>query len=349
MGYLLQGKWVEGDFSTVAKDVIPSQFKGKLTRDGSSGFPPTPGRYCVYISHACPFAHRVAITLVLKRLQTSIPIIISNPVMSSEGWRFGDGYPGSTSDFINGFTHLHQAYTASIPDFTGKVTVPTLWDTLTKQVVSNESAEIIEMINEAFDEPGSPDLYPRELRSEVDSVNKEIYEKINTGVYKVGMTKNQEEYETNVKALFRCLDWVEERLNTRRYLVGETFTVADIRLFTTLVRFDPVYFVLFKCCLRPISSYANIINYLRDICQLPGVASTLDMSHIMPGYFCGLVSLNPYGIVPIGPVQDLTLPHNRHRLPGGLLIRNKQQNDSLGYFSTLAEAVFSYLLIALDH
>ena len=349
MGFLSEGKWVDDDLSGLLKEGRlnrpVTQFRGRITKDGSSGFPAASGRYCLYVSYACPWAHRTLITRALKRLETAIPVYVVSPVMLKDGWTF-EPYPGSTSDPINNCQCLHQVYTASKSDYTGRVSVPVLWDTLTKQIVSNESSEIIEMLNEAYDSPLTPDLYPIEMRPEIDAINAEIYDKVNNGVYKVGFSRVQEDHEANARALFRCLDWIEERLNTRRYLMGETFTLADVRLFTTLVRFDPVYLVHFKCSLRPISSYVNLSNYLRDVYQIPGIAETVNMDHIKTHYYRSHRSINPSGLVPIGPTPDLTLPHDRNRLPGGFKLPT--QVDSQAYRLMVAETLLLTFLAFLS-
>jgi putative glutathione S-transferase len=267
--------------------------------------------------------------------------------MLKEGWTFED-YPGSTPDTVNGFHCLHELYTASIPDYTGRVSVPVLWDTITHQIVSNESADIILMFNDVFDSPSTPDLYPETLRTDIEAINLEVYDKVNNGVYKVGLARRQDAHEESARALFKCLDWLEDRLGRQRYLVGDTFTTADIRLFTTLVRFDPVYFVHFKCSLRLLSSYHNLSNYLREIYQMPGVAVTVNMDHIKAHYYRSHLAINPFGIVPIGPVPDLTLPHDRNRLPGGLKVRRVAGTRGQGNIWAVAEVLITPLLAWLS-
>ena len=349
MGFLSEGKWVNDDISTWMKDGRmvrpPTQFRGLLSKDGSSGFPAVPGRYHLYVSYACPWAHRTLITRALKRLEAAISITVVSPLMLKEGWTFED-YPGSTPDTLNGCRYLYELYTKSKPDYTGRVTVPVLWDTLTGQIVSNESSEILLNLNEVFDSPDTPDLYPVALRPEIDAINREVYDKVNNGVYKTGFARVQEAHEESARALFQCLDWLEERLGRQRYLVGDTFTAADIRLFTTLVRFDPVYFVHFKCSLRLLSSYHNLSNYLREIYQMPGIAATVNMDHIKTHYYRSHLAINPFGIVPIGPVRDLTLPHDRNRLPGELKMRGVARGQ--GNIWTVAEVLITPLLAWLS-
>jgi putative glutathione S-transferase len=267
--------------------------------------------------------------------------------MLKGGWSFED-YPGSTPDTLNGCHYLHELYTKSKPDYSGRVTVPVLWDTLTGQIVSNESSEILLNLNEVFDSPETPDLYPVALRTEIDAINQKVYDKVNNGVYKTGFARVQEAHEECARALFQCLDWLEERLGRQRYLVGDTFTAADIRLFTTLVRFDPVYFVHFKCSLRLLSSYRNLSNYLREIYQMPGVAATVNMDHIKAHYYRSHLNINPFGIVPIGPVPDLTLPHDRNRLPGGLKVRRVAGTRGQGNIWAVAEVLITPLLAWLS-
>ena len=351
MGFLKEGKWVDDDLSGLLKEGRlarpPTQFRNKITKDGSSGFPAVPGRYRLYVSYACPWAHRTLITRTLKQLEAAIPILIVSPLMLKQGWTFED-FPGSTPDTANGFHYLHQVYTTTMSDYTGRVSVPVLWDTVTRQIVNNESAEIILMMNEAFDLQGTPDLYPEALREEIEAVNGEVYDKVNNGVYKTGLARVQDGHEESARALFQCLDWLEERLGRQKYLVGDTFTSADIRLFTTLVRFDPVYFVHFKCSLRLLSSYHNLSNYLRDIYQMPGVAATVNMDHIKTHYYRSHLAINPFGLVPIGPVPDLTLPHDRNRLPERQISRKLPENSKQGFILVVAETLITTLLASLS-
>lgn len=351
MGILAEGKWVDDDLSILLKDGRlqrpETKFRARITKDGSSGFPAEAGRYCLYVSYACPWAHRTLITRVLKHLEASISVIVVSPLMLKDGWTF-DAYPCSTPDTINGFRYLHELYTASNPTYTGRVTVPVLWDTRTHQIVSNESSDIILMLNEAFDSLDTPDLYPPQFQADIDTINQEIYDKVNNGVYKAGFAMNQEAYEESVRPLFACLDWLEERLSTRRYLLGETFTVADIRLFVTLVRFDPVYLVHFKCSLRPIASYHHLSNYLREIYQLPGIAETVNFDHIRAHYYYSHLLINPFRLIPVGPVADLKGSHDRNRLAGGFFMRKEANSSSIEYILAATEAVFYSLLAVLS-
>ena len=252
-------------------------------------------------------------------------------------------YPGSTPDQVSGFQYLRDVYTAGKADFTGRVTVPVLWDTVTEQIVNNESYEIALMLNEAFHSPDTVDLYPVELREEIETINEDVYNNLNNGVYKTGFAVQQADYETNAHAVFACLDRLESRLSTQRYLVGNVFTIADVRLFVTLLRFDPVYFVHFKCSQRLISSYPHLSNYLRDVYQTPGVSDTVNMDHIRTHYFRSHVRLNPFTIVPIGPIPDLGQPHDRHRFGTVATRRSK----SSGKVEALAEVVATFALAVL--
>ena len=291
-----------------------SAFSDRVTADGSSGFPAEAGRYHLYVSLACPWAHRTIIVRKLKGLETAIGLSVVDPLRDERGWRFGPDFPDPLG---HGWDYLAQAYAATDPSFDGRVTVPALWDTKTGRVVNNESAEILVMLNrewDAFAENAGLDLYPAELRPGIDELNAWVYDEINNGVYKSGFAASQEAYETAVRPLFAALERADERLATRRYLFGNELTLADWRLFTTLVRFDAVYAGHFKCNLRRIADFANLSGYLRDLYQQPGVAATVDFDHIKRHYYMTHGAINPTQIVPAGPILELDRPHGREHL-----------------------------------
>jgi putative glutathione S-transferase len=316
MGLLVDGVWQDTWYDTRATGGrfvrAESQFRNHVTADGSSGFGPEAKRYHLYVSLACPWAHRTLIFRALKRLEGVISLSVVDPFWGERGWAFGDT-PGAIPDTVNGATALSEIYVKARPDYTGRVTVPVLWDKLTGTIVNNESSEIIRMFNGAFDAFGdaSQDFYPAPLRDEIDALNAVIYETVNNGVYRAGFATRQEAHDEAVDALFATLDELEARLGRERYLVGGRITEADWRLFTTLVRFDPVYHGHFKCNLRRLVDYPNLWAYVRELYQLPGVAETVNMSHIKTHYYGSHTSLNPTGIVPKGPVVDFTEPHGR--------------------------------------
>jgi len=323
MGLLVEGKWVDQWYDTkstggrfVRKD---SAFRNWITADGSAGptgeggFKAEPGRYHLYVSLACPWAHRALIFRALKGLQAMIDVSVVSPFMRDQGWTFHNDFPGVVADPLHGAEFAHQVYSKADPTYTGRVTVPILWDKQTGRIVSNESSEIIRMFNSAFDGVGATpgDFYPADLRAEIDAVNAPIYNTVNNGVYKSGFATSQEAYEEAVTALFATLDDLEERLSGRRYLAGDRITEADWRLFTTLVRFDPVYVGHFKCNIRRIVDYPNLWAYTRELYQVPGVAETVNMDHIKTHYYASHETVNPTGIVPVGPTLDFTEPHGR--------------------------------------
>jgi glutathionyl-hydroquinone reductase len=317
MGHLENGVWREGrETRTVNGEFVrrDSQFRARVTADGSSEFPAEPGRYHLYVSTACPWAHRTLIFRKLKRLEDAISISVVDPVVVDQGWAFGTG-AGCVPDTVHGFSQLHQVYSKAKPDYTGRVSVPVLWDKKRGTIVNNESSDIIRMLNSEFEAfAGSHDeFYPQRLRPEIDAVNKVVYESINNGVYRCGFATTQDAYERAFNALFAALDEMEARLDRSRYLAGDRITEADWRLFPTLVRFDAVYFGHFKCNRRRIEDYPNLSNYLRDLYQVPGVAETVDMDHIKRHYYASHRHINPTGIVPKGPVLDFSAPHNRAR------------------------------------
>ncbi|AJG18153.1 glutathione S-transferase family protein [Cupriavidus basilensis] len=325
MGLLVNGKWQDRWYDTastggrfVRKDAA---FRNWVTSDGAAGpsgtggFKAEAGRYHLYVSLACPWAHRTLIMRALKGLEGMISVSTVHWLMLGEGWTFAEG-PGVVPDTVNGARLLHQVYTGADPDYTGRVTVPVLWDKQRGTIVSNESSEIIRMFNTAFDDVGakSGDYYPAALRAEIDEVNARVYDTLNNGVYKSGFATTQGAYEEAVTPLFDTLDWLEARLATRRFLLGDQITEADIRLFTTLVRFDAVYVGHFKCNLRRIADYPNLSGFTRDIYQLPGIAATVNIDHIKRHYYESHRSINPSGVVPAGPVLDFAAPPERARL-----------------------------------
>ncbi len=283
-----------------------SAFRQAVTVDGSSGFPAEAGRYHLYVSLACPWAHRTIIVRRLKRLEDAVSLSVVDPIRDARGWRFGDG-PGFSPDPVNGFRFLSEAYRASDPGFRARVTVPVLWDRVTGTIVNNESSEIMRMLNSEFDEFGDPDvdLYPRDLRDEIDAVNSIVYDTVNDGVYRAGFATSQSAYLEAVTALFASLDLLEERLSGGGCLVGERTTEADWRLFTTLVRFDLVYVGHFKCNIRRLIDYPNLVEYCRRLLDVPGIAETVDADHIKHHYYRTHPSLNPSGVVPLGPAHHV--------------------------------------------
>ena len=299
-----------------------SRFRNWVTPDGSpgpsgeGGFAAESGRYHLYVSHACPWAHRTLILRALKGLEDHITVDVVHPLMKEDGWTFRTDFDGATGDRVLGKDVLREVYVASDPAATGRVTVPVLWDKRRGVIVSNESAEILRMLNSAFDGiTGNRDDYcPQALRDEIDAVNARVYDAINNGVYKAGFATRQDAYEEAARELFAALDEMEARLAQSRYLVGGRVTEADWRLFTTLVRFDPVYVGHFKCNLRRLRDYPNLWNYLLELYQWPGVAGVTRLDHIKFHYYASHESVNPTGIVPIGPEMDLDAPHDRARL-----------------------------------
>ncbi len=327
MGLLVDGVWHDEWYDTkstggrfVRKD---SQFRNWITEDGApgpsgtGGFAAAAGRYHLYVSLACPWAHRTLIMRRLKGLDATISTSIVDPFMGENGWAFGDS-PGTIADSVNGARFLHEVYTRADPHYSGRVTVPVLWDKETATIVSNESSEIIRMFDGAFDHLGAVvgDYYPETLSAGIDEINDLVYDRVNNGVYKSGFATTQEAYEEAVTALFSALDMLEARLSARRYLVGDRLTEADIRLFTTLVRFDAVYVGHFKCNIRRIADYPALSGYLRDIYQTQGIAETVDMVHIKRHYYESHLTINPTGIVPAGPELDFDAPHDRAHLSG---------------------------------
>jgi len=326
MGLLVEGVWKDQwyDTSSTGGKFVRSDagFRNWITKDGSagpsgqSGFKAESGRYHLYISHACPWANRAAIFRKLKHLEEHISFSVVDHFMGDEGWTFNGEEDGSTQDHINNFTRMHNIYTAAKSDYTGRVTVPVLWDKKTKTIVSNESSEIIRMFNSAFNDitGNNADFYPDELRSGIDEINERIYHTLNNGVYKCGFATTQEAYDDAFGPLFDTVDFLEEHLASNRYLMGDTITEADWRLFSTLVRFDPVYVGHFKCNKKRMADCPNLHNYILELYQWPGVAETINMHHIKAHYYGSHESINPTRIVPLGPDIDFTAAHDRARL-----------------------------------
>ena len=322
MGLLIEGRWHDQWYDTRKSNGeflrTNSQFRNWITTDGSagpsgeSGFPAEAGRYHLYASLACPWAHRTLIFRALKSLEDIIPVSIVHPNMLDKGWVFDD-WKGETADSLYGFNCLHQLYTRANPVYSGRVTVPVLWDTEQETIVSNESSEIIRMFNSAFADftLEKTDYYPEELRNEIDSINTRIYETLNNGVYRCGFATSQKAYETAFKELFDCLDELESRLSKQRFLIGNRITEADWRLFTTLIRFDAVYYSHFKTNLRRISDYPELYAYTRDLYQQPGIKQTVNLEHIKQHYYYSHETINPTRIVPEGPELDFEVPHQR--------------------------------------
>lgn len=324
MGLLIDGKWQDKWYNTAStggKFVRKnSSFRNWVTPDGSAGptgrggFKAEADRYHLYVSLACPWAHRAIIMRKLKGLQDIITMSVVNAFMGAEGWTFDDG-DGVIPDTINTATHLHHIYTLAQSDYTGRVTVPILWDKKTKTIVSNESSEIIRMMNNAFDQIGAAagDYYPKSQRGEIDTINDHIYFTINNGVYKAGFATTQGAYEEAVTALFNALDELEETLSDRRYLLGDMLTEADIRLFTTLVRFDAVYVGHFKCNIRRIEDYPMLSAYVRDIYQHEDIGETVNIAYTKAHYYGSHNTINPTAIIPVGPYLNFNKPHNRNK------------------------------------
>jgi len=318
VGLLVDGKWQDTWYDTKSTGGRfvrqKSNFRRTVRSEPDSEFPAEPGRYHLYVSLACPWAHRTLIVRKLKKLEDVIGVVICEPVWAGQGWHFAES--GPTADPLYGIRHMHELYTRAQADFTGRVTVPVLWDAQKQNIVNNESSEIIRMLNSAFDAWGdaSVDFYPEPLRDAIDAINERVYGAINNGVYRTGFASTQEAYAEAFEALFSALDELEELLATSRYLVGDRITEADWRLFATLVRFDAVYVAHFKCNRRRIVDYPNLWGYTRELYQVPGVAETVDMRHNKEHYFCSHERLNPSGIVPLGPTLDFTTRHGRDRL-----------------------------------
>ncbi|WP_305458141.1 glutathione S-transferase family protein [Photobacterium leiognathi] len=322
MGLLVDGKWHTDWYDTKSTggkfERKASSFRNWITKDGSAGitgeagFKAEPNRYHLYVSLACPWAHRAIIYRQLKGLDSMIPMSVVNAYMGENGWNFEAG-DGIVADPIFNAQFLHQIYTQADPDYTGRVTVPVLWDKHKQTIVSNESADIIRMLNSAFDDVGAVkvDFYPQALRQQIDELNDFVYANINNGVYRAGFATTQEAYDEAVIALFDALEVIEQRLSTQRYLLGEHITEADWRLFTTLVRFDAVYVGHFKCNLKRIVDFPHLWGYVRDLYQVEGVAQTVDIDYIKAHYYGSHETINPTRIIPKGPELDFLSPHHR--------------------------------------
>lgn len=327
MGLLIDGKWHDQWYDTDKTggkfEREAARFRNWVTADGSpgpageGGFKAESGRYHLYVSMACPWAHRTLIFRKLKGLESHISVSVVHPDMVENGWEFRPD-EDRHRDHLHGARFLHELYTRAAPDYTGRVTVPTLWDRQENTIVSNESADIIRMFNSAFDElPGARhdlDFYPEPLREEIDRVNERVYHTVNNGVYKAGFATAQDKYEEAYSALFDSLDWLDERLGHQRYLVGDQLTEADWRLFTTLIRFDAVYFSHFKCNRRRVGDYPNLSGYVRDLYQVRGVSETVDIEQIKRHYYVSQRTINPTQIVPVGPELDFGVAHGRASL-----------------------------------
>ena len=327
MGLLIDGKWHDKWYDTDKTggkfEREAARFRNWVTADGSpgpdgeGGFKAESGRYHLYVSMACPWAHRTLIFRKLKGLEKHISVSVVHPDMVENGWEFRP-YSEQHRDHLHGFRFMHEVYTKAAPEYTGRVTVPTLWDTKKETIASNESAEIIRMFNSAFNDLEGVrtdlDFYPEALQGEIDEVNARIYDTVNNGVYKSGFATAQDKYEEAYSALFDSLDWLEERLSSQRYLVGGQLTEADWRLFTTLIRFDAVYYSHFKCNRQRISDFPALSAYVRDLYQVPGVAETVDIDQIKRHYYVSQRTINPTQIVPVGPELDFDSPHGREKL-----------------------------------
>jgi putative glutathione S-transferase len=317
LGMLIDGKWVSEREQEDQKGrfVRPdTTFRDRITADGSSEFKAESGRYHLYVSLACPWAHRTLILRELKGLTNAISVSIVNPVMGENSWEFTEA-PGVIPDSLNHARYLWEVYTQVAPQYTGRVTVPILWDKQTGTIVNNESRDIIRMLDTEFNEvTNSPiDLYPEDLQTEIDETIDAIYQPVNNGVYRAGFATTQEAYDEAVTELFDALNYYEDLLSRQRYLCGNRLTEADVCLFTTLFRFDAVYYVHFKCNLRRITDYPNLWGYLRDLYQHPGIKETCNLDHIKQHYYRSHPKVNPSGIVPKGPLIDLETPHGRDR------------------------------------
>ncbi|WP_298453580.1 glutathione S-transferase family protein [uncultured Marinobacter sp.] len=327
MGLLVDGKWQDKWYDTSKTggkfEREAARFRNWVTADGSAGpageggFKAESGRYHLYVSLACPWAHRTLIFRKLKGLEKHISVSVVHPDMVENGWEFRPD-DSAHKDDLHDFRFMHQVYTKAAPDYSGRVTVPTLWDKHQNTIASNESAEIIRMFNSAFDGlegvNADLDLYPEALQADIDAVNERVYNTVNNGVYKAGFATAQDEYEKAYAELFESLDWLEAKLSKQRYLTGSTITEADWRLFTTLVRFDAVYYSHFKCNRQRISDFPALSGYLRELYQVPGVADTVDIRQIKQHYYVSQRTINPTQVVPVGPQLDFTAPHRRDGL-----------------------------------
>ncbi|MEM9321097.1 MAG: glutathione S-transferase family protein [Pseudomonadota bacterium] len=327
MGLLVDGEWHDTWYDTKSTGGAfkrsAAQFRNWITADGApgpsgrGGFEAESGRYHLYVSHACPWAHRTLIFGELKGLSDHISVSVVHPDMLDKGWTFETDDHGATGDKLFGSDFAHQIYTRADPSYSGRVTVPILWDKVGKTIVSNESSEIIRMFNSAFDgiTGNSDDYWPEAMRDAIEEVNARIYSDVNNGVYKCGFATTQEAYDSAIGPLFDTLDWLEDRLGRNRYLMGDRMTEADWRLFTTLIRFDPVYHLHFKCNRRRLVDYPNLWAYTRELYQWPGVAQTVNLNHIVRHYHYSHDSINPHRIIPVNPMLDYSEPHGRDQRP----------------------------------
>ncbi|WP_097462405.1 glutathione S-transferase family protein [Mangrovitalea sediminis] len=325
MGLLVKGQWQDRWYDTENTGGVfireDSQFRDWITPGGEPGpegqaaLPAASGRFHLYVSLACPWAHRTLIFRKLKGLESHLSVSFVHPHMLENGWEFRPDAAVHRDD-VNQARYLHQIYTATDADYSGRVTVPVLWDRETRRIVNNESSDIIRILNTAFSGLGARDydFYPQDLRGDIDAWNAEIYPKVNNGVYRAGFATTQDAYEEAYKALFEMLDRLESHLGRQRYLVGNRLTEADWRLFTTLIRFDAVYFSHFKCNRQRLTDFPHLSGYLRDLFQVPGVAETVDVGEIKSHYYYSQRTVNPTGIVPVGPLLDFTQPHGRAAL-----------------------------------
>lgn len=333
MGLLIEGQWYNKWYDTESTGGHfvreSSQFRDWISADGHTGFLAEPNRYHLYVSLACPWAHRTLIFRRLKGLENIISISVVHPYMGENGWSFEEG-ESCVADNINHKRYLHEIYTLAKPDYTGRVTVPTLWDRQKQTIVSNESADIIRMLNSEFNAftDVQTDFYPADLHEAIHEINNTVYHNVNNGVYRCGFATTQQAYEEAFEQLFNTLDELENRLSRQRYLVGDRLTEADWRLFTTLIRFDAVYVGHFKCNRHRIDDYPNLSNYLRELYQYPGVEPTVNMHHIKRHYYESHHGINPTGIVPLGPALDFDAPHDRQRLPATSLPHQTSESTS---------------------
>ena len=323
MGKLIDGKWSTQGYDTASTGGAfrrsEASFRNWITPDGApgpsgtGGFPAEAGRYHLYVSYACPWAHRTLVFRAIKGLEDLITVSVVHPDMLDDGWTFRTDFPGATGDTLHGEDFLRDVYLRAEPNMTGRVTVPVLWDKVQNTIVSNESSEIIRMFNSAFDgvTGNTQDYWPEDLREKIEVVNARVYDTVNNGVYKAGFATRQGPYEDAVGALFDSLDWLEDRLSRQRWLMGDRLTEADWRLFTTLVRFDSVYHLHFKCNRRRLIDYDNLWEYTRDLYQQAGVAATVRMDHIVRHYHYSHETINPNRIIPINPILDFDAPHAR--------------------------------------
>ncbi len=320
MGRLIDGRWDTGWYDTKKTggsfERSTSAFRNWITPDGApgpsgeGGFRAEAGRYHLYVSYACPWAHRTLIFRALKGLEDAISISVVHPDMLDDGWTFGTGFPGTTGDTLFGLPYLRDIYTRARPDASGRVTVPVLWDKERGAIVSNESSEIIRMFNSAFDgvTGNAGDYWPEALRAEIEEVNARVYSGFNNGVYRAGFATTQDAYDEAVREVFDTLDWIEARLDGRRYLMGDAITEADWRLFPTLIRFDAVYHQHFKCNRARITDYPRLWLLTRELYTWPGIAATVHFDHFVRHYHYSHDTINPHRIVPINPVLDFSLP-----------------------------------------